>query len=423
MIGRRLIMDRLRRGLTKPAPDHMKIIGPRSAGKTVVVEALLNELRIAGKPFEGLVRWDLGHSPPTCDADFLVQLRDKVAEALQARQPSWSKSLIDSGDDAHDGLKEVLSLLSEDGIRVLVVLDGLEKTLASGRFTRNLWDNLLALGQLKSLRYMTVSRGKPHELVRDPDSAASDFWGLFDQGQVAVECFDDEDINAAAAKVPGLNLRPGARTELLNWTLGFPPLTLSVLNELAESESTRDVDAPQSSSPLQRLPTIASKKHCLACGGSLPETAKELQRAVVMDGQSLAAGRSARDIDALTERGFAVRAGDRIHKPSRLLCRFLSSIESGDGSLRRLFTSEKDFISNARTVLELRLVQIENLDESLKRSIEKGLTDLPEYPQLPNECPKYCRQGLGVGLGCGDSRSSHSVGVVRHMATQPRVRS
>lgn len=380
MIGRRLVIDRLRRGLTKPVPDHMKIIGPRSAGKTVVVEALLAELRTTTNFYAGAVRWDLGHAPPTSDTEFLAQLRDHVAAALKEKQRFLSDSLTEFGEDAHDGLKEVLPLLSDQGHKVLVVLDGLEKTLGSGRFTRNLWDNLLDLGRLKSLRYLTVSRAKPHELIRDPDTAASDFWGLFDQGQVAIECFDDEDINAAVAKVTGLNLKPGARTELVNWTLGFPPLTLSVLNELADTEAPRDVDAPQvvaaANAAYDRVEEALSR-----LWQELPETAKELQRAVVQDGQAPVSGRTARDIDAIVERGFAVRAGDRVHKPNQLLRRYLSSIGSGDGSLRRLFASESEFILNSLTVLELRLAQIEHLDDSLRRSIEKGIADLPDYPE------------------------------------------
>ena len=112
----------------------------------------------------------------------------------------------------------------------------------------------------------------------------------------------------------------------------------------------------------------------------LPETAKELQRTLTSDQQVSANGRSRRDIEALVERGFAISKGDRVQKPNRLLSRYLATIDEGDGSLRRLFSSEPEFISNSRTVLELRLARIAHLDESLRRSIEKGLADLPEYP-------------------------------------------
>lgn len=380
MIGRKRIMDRLRRGLNKATPDHMKIIGPRAAGKTVVVEALLAELGASGTPFDGVVRWDLGHSRATDDDDFLVHLRDQIAAALKFRHPDWSKILTDDfSDDARSGLKEVLSELAGEDVRILVVLDGLEKSLASGQFTRNLWDNLADLGRLKSLRYLTVSQGKPHELIRDPDSAASDFWGLFDQGQLAVGCFDEDDIAAALAELPRVEFKAGARTELLNWTLGFPPLLLSVLNELVEQGITGQVDAPEiasvSAAVYDRVEETLAR-----LWRELPETAKELQRSVTSDGDVPSQGRSERDIDKLLERGFSARRGDRIFRPNKLLARYLRSVEEGDGSLRRLFSSEPDFIANTRTILELRLGQIQHLDQELRYSIEKGLADLPDHP-------------------------------------------
>jgi hypothetical protein len=380
MVGRRQIMERLRRGLNKTTPDHMKIIGPRASGKTVVVEALLEELRKSDKPFAGVVRWDLGHTRAADDDDFLVHLRDQIAKALKHRQPYWSKTLTeDYADDARSGLKEVLGELAGDGVRVLVVLDGLEKTLASGQFTRNLWDNLADLGRMKSLRYLTVSQGKPHELIRDPDSAASDFWGLFDQGQLQVGCFDEEDITSAIAEFPRVEFKPGARTELVNWTLGFPPLLLSVLNEFAERGVAGQVDAPEVAAAADAI--YDRVEETLArLWRELPETAKELQRSVAKDSEVAAQGRAIRDIDALVERGFAVRKADRILKPNRLLSRYLTSVEEGDGSLRRLFSSESEFILNSRTVLELRLRQIQHLDEELRHSIEKGLADLPDHP-------------------------------------------
>jgi hypothetical protein len=381
MIGRRHVMDQLRRGLVKPAPDHIKIVGPRSVGKTVVVEALLAELRATDKPFDGVVRWDLAHPRPHDDDDFLRHLRDQVAVALEARQHYWHKTLAeDYRDDPHDGLKEVLSELADQGIRVLVVLDGLEKTLASGRFTRNLWDNLLDLGRKKSLRYLTVSQGKPHELIRDPESAASDFWGLFNQGVIPIECFNDDDISTALNELAVLELEPGAKTELTNWTLGFPPLVIAVLNELVVSGVSGDVDAPSVVAAAHRA--SGHVEETLArLWKELPETAKELQRALIKDQEVPTTGRSKRDIEALAERGFAITRGDRIQKPNRLLSQYLATIDDGDGSLQRLFSSESNFIANSRAVLELRLAQIGNLDESLKRSIEKGLMDLPEHPQ------------------------------------------
>lgn len=373
-------MDRLLRNFKNDVPNHMVVIGPRKSGKTVIVEALLSELRKVGKPFDGVVRWDLGHYPATDDNDFLMRLRDRIADALWDRQETWSTMLTQGyADDARNGLKEVLGSLNKEKIRVLVVLDGLEKTLASGQLTKNLWNNLAEFGRLKSLRYLVVSQGKPHELIRDPDSRDSDFWEIFDQSHLQVGCFDEDDISAAIARIPNVEFRPGARTELMNWTLGFPPLLLSLLNEFIEQEATGQVDATNINDAAHAR--YMDVEDTLArLWRELPERVKDLQRSVDNDGEITVQGHPARDVDRLVERGFAIQKGARILKPNKFLSKFLASIEEGDGSLRRLFSTESDFILNARSVLELRLRHISHLDEELKHSIEKGLIDLPDYP-------------------------------------------
>lgn len=381
-------MDRLLRNFNNDSPSHMVMIGPRKSGKTVIVEALLSELRNFGSPFAGVVRWDLGHYPATDDNDFLALLRDRIAEALLDRHETWSTMLTQGyADDARNGIKEVLGPLNKEKIRVLVVLDGLEKTLASGRITKNLWNNLAEFGRLKSLRYLVVSQGKPHELIRDPDSRDSDFWELFDQAHLQVGCFDEDDISAAIAKIEKVEFKAGARTELMNWTLGFPPLLLSLLNEFIEQEATGQVDATDITAAAN-VRYMEVEDTLARLWRELPEGAKDLQKAVDNDGEISALGRAPKDVDKLVVRGFVIQKAGRILKPNKFLNKYLASIEEGDGSLRRLFSTEFDFIQNARNVLELRLRQIRHLDEELKHSIEKGLGDLPESP---GTCMINCR--------------------------------
>jgi hypothetical protein len=162
-------------------------------------------------------------------------------------------------------------------------------------------------------------------------------------------------------------------------TLAFPPLLLSALNEFGERGVTNQIDALEvvdaADAIYERVEETLAR-----LWRELPETTKELQRTVVKKGEIPTQGQALRDIERLVERGFIVRKGDRILKPNKLLSRYLASVEEGDGSLRRLFSTETDFIQNARIVLELRLQQIRHLDEELRHSIEKGLGDLPDYP-------------------------------------------
>ena len=245
-------------------------------------------------------------------------------------------------------------MLSDEGIRVLVVLDGLEKSLASGSFTRNLWDFLAELGRKNCLRYVTVSRGKPHSLVRDPASAVSDFWDIFDQTPVSVGSFDDDDLDQVIGRLPDVRLDAGARTELLNWTNGFPPLVLLVLNELVECGEQKCDSTLIAAAATRAKESVEATLDRL--WRELPETAKELQRAVIEERQTATARWPNRDIEGLVERGFVVRQGaDRLHRPNKLLTQFLAGADTADGSLRRLFGTESAYLVNARAALELRL--------------------------------------------------------------------
>lgn len=378
MIGRRAVMDRLLRGLAKPVPDHMQIVGPRSAGKTVLVNELVKEIRLEGSSYGGAVRWNLGHQPPGDDQAFLAGLRDHTASALDERHAYWAGALRDYRDQPLDGMKEVLGALNEEDIKVLVVLDGFDKPLASGSFTRNLWDNLADLGRRQSLRYVTTSRKRLHDLIRDSDSAVSDFWGIFDQNPVTLGCFDDDDIAQVIASLAGTMLSAGARTELLNFTNAFPPLMLCVLNELVQQGASGEINqaslmraAQQSHQAVEAL-LDRLWKECSV-------TAKELQRTLISDGNVSTSGISPRDIDQLVERGFGAQHGGQLHRPCLLLKRFLEGLEDEGSSLRLLFGTEGAFFANAKGLLEHRLNQLPALDRSLRRSLERGIEDLPDH--------------------------------------------
>jgi hypothetical protein len=51
MLGRTAILRRILGALTKPTPDHLQIVGPRFAGKTVIVHEVARQLRARGTPY------------------------------------------------------------------------------------------------------------------------------------------------------------------------------------------------------------------------------------------------------------------------------------------------------------------------------------------------------------------------------------
>jgi len=52
---------------------------------------------------------------------------------------------------------------------------------------------------------------------------------------VRLGCFDDEDLVQATGQLTTVTLGSGAKTELLNWTAGVPPLIFSLLNKVNEA--------------------------------------------------------------------------------------------------------------------------------------------------------------------------------------------
>jgi hypothetical protein len=51
MLGRRKVMDRLWRELTKNTPTHLQVVGPRYAGKTVLLQALATRMQDDDSPY------------------------------------------------------------------------------------------------------------------------------------------------------------------------------------------------------------------------------------------------------------------------------------------------------------------------------------------------------------------------------------
>jgi hypothetical protein len=166
MIGRVAIMERVWGALTKAAPSHLSIIGPRYGGKSVFLRGLQERAQADGSPYAGTILWDLGHLTPSSNADFMTVLSRKVAEELRAvdqqRFDAYAEQL-GSGD--YGDLREVMEALQDEKVRMLLLLDGLDRPLAADTLTRNLWDQLRELASQPSLRLVTASRQRLRDLI------------------------------------------------------------------------------------------------------------------------------------------------------------------------------------------------------------------------------------------------------------------
>jgi len=381
MIGRKAIMERLCSALTKPTPDHLQVIGPRYAGKSVVLHALAQRMQEAGMPYGAVVLWDLGHQTPDSDEAFMSGLRDQLAAGLAKVSPQYADYLRAVEGNPYKELAEVFDELKDQGIKVLMLWDGFDKPLAGGKLSRNLWDQLRELASRPSLRLVIASRKRLYELIRDPESHSSDFWGIFDMSPVRIECFDDNDMKAALSHVSGFTLSTGAQTELINWSGGFPPLLLSVLNDLHELGVTGPVAPDAVNASAEKISdNLTGLVNSLWSDCHQPS--KDIfQEALAAHGLD-ANGLSQADLAQLTEKGFAKRSGSKISTSCRFLEKHVSAHAGDLGLLARLFGSPENFQVNARSLLERRLHHVKTLDPMLRGFIDNSLRWIPDQPAV-----------------------------------------
>lgn len=381
MFGRADIMKRLWSELTKVTPDHLSIVGPRFSGKTVIMKGLEERMRQDGSPYDTVIFWDLGHQTPDSNEAFWKALCRKLGEGLKASGNDYGYHLRDVETDEYDELQEVMDVLYGDGFKILMLWDGFDKPLNAGRLSRNLWDQLRELASNPSLRLVTATRRPVHELIRSDESGSSDFWNIFGMNPVQVGIFNENDRDAIMARISGFRLKNGAKKELENWTAGYPPLYLALLNRIIAMDATGEIDNEMVNDAAGvTLEGVRSILQYL--WNDCPEMAKDLYRHIVEHGEISDLGIGKPDRAHLLAKGFIKVSGGRIAKGCRLLEQHIKSLGDDSGSMMRLFGPWEAYCGNIRSLLELRLNQLTSLDANLRRYIQRSIEDIPDHPEV-----------------------------------------
>ncbi|KJR98715.1 MAG: hypothetical protein VR65_19570 [Desulfobulbaceae bacterium BRH_c16a] len=381
MLGRAGIMQRLWNDLTKATPSHLSIVGPRYSGKTVLMHGLVERLLQGDSPYGLVIVWDLGHQTPDSNDAFLKALCRTLGDGLKANGNEYGEHLLAADDNEYGELREVLETLHGDGFKVLMLWDGFDKPLSTGKLTRNLWDQLRELASSPSLRLVTSTRRPLHELIRSEESVTSDFWNIFDMTPVRVGVFDENDRAAIMEKITDFTLKSGAKSELENWSTGYPPLYLALLNHIMESGATGEIDNQMVNDAAGiALDGVSSILHYL--WNDCPETAKNLYRHLVEHNEIAASDVGISERTQLVEKGFIKVAGGRVSKGCRFLEQHIKSLGEDAGSMVRLFGPWEEYRGNIRGLLELRLNQLTSLDASLRRYLQRSIEDIPEHPEV-----------------------------------------
>ena len=381
MLGRAGIMQRLWNDLTKVTPNHVSLVGPRYSGKTVFMNGLVDRIRQDGSPYGSVIMWDLGHQTPDSNEAFLKALCRKLGDGLKACGNEYGDHLLAVETDEYGELQEVIEALYDDKFRVLMLWDGFDKPLSSGKLTRNLWDQLRELASNPSLHLVTATRLPLHELIRSEESVTSDFWNIFDPSPVRVGVFDENDREAIMETITGFNLKSGARSELENWSAGFPPFFLALLNCIIKSGASGEIDNQVvNDAAVTALETVSSILSYL--WNDCSETAKNLYRHLVEHGEIPISDVGNSERMQLAEKGFIKLSGNKIAKGCRLLEQYIKILGNDSGSMVRLFGPWEAYRGNIRGLLELRLGQLTSLDSTLHRFIQRSIEDIPDHPEV-----------------------------------------
>ena len=374
MLGRAEIMTKLLAQLTGGNPPHRSIVAPRYLGKSVFLKELAERVRGIETGYVAVIEWDLGHSTPRTDEEFLSQLCSVIGSELRAKGKEEEGShLIKVVEDYYAEICVVVELLQEEGEKVLVLFDGFDRPLNEGQLTRDLWDNLRELCLKPAFRLVTATRKELSELIRDEKSVTSDFWNIFGD-IVRLGPYLDKDVTSVLESWPELKLEKGGRTELVNWTGFSPPLLLSVLNHLpAEGGAINNVLVKTAAE--EALESVAPyiDSQFRDCGSGAQDLATYL-----IDDPSGITEFSNSTADELVSRGFAKRQDNKLFPACRLLERRLADGGDGKGSLSKLFSLEENYKDNIIGVLQRRVAQIEPFDPQLTRYVSLAIKAFSE---------------------------------------------
>jgi len=381
MRGRARLFEQLCRHLTKPTPDHVSVIGPKFIGKTVLLHHLAEYFKSGRDPYTTSFYWDMRHSTPDSDLAFKQRLAVELKGSLQQVLPDYAAELDPQSDEIHKTIQTVLDILQDDGHRILGVLDGFDRVLATGSLTRNLWDYMLDLARRSSLRLVTGSQRRLQELCKTPESRTSDFWEIFYDTPLRVGPFVDADWEDLLVPfgARGITLDGSARKELINWSGSIPVLFAALARRLwdtctADSQiSKREIDDVAEHMAAEHSSIMESIwEDCPAeVQGDLVDLAgRDIPRSEIPDSRRR----------AMEERGLTLASGSLLRSSCRLMQCHARKHGQGVADMRRLFGSPERYEQNIRTLLELRFAQVKNADADLAGYVEKAIRDLKPDP-------------------------------------------
>ncbi|MCB9694316.1 MAG: ATP-binding protein [Alphaproteobacteria bacterium] len=381
-MARRVLLDRIDE--LQRSAQHISVVGPRAMGKTALLREVVARHQGGSDLFAGAALVDLRHDPPTSSHAALCRVAAALSEAFKGSGNSDLIGLAEEVDldaepqEIFDQLKLTLEWVADLELRVLLVLDGCDTVLQNPAIPRNLWDNLRALAQTpaKTLRLMTGSRDQLHKLCYNPEARTSDFFRIFWDEPLFVGPFDEGDWKEVFDNC-GIDLDGSARKEMANWTGGHPDLVALILERLDVGVGARG--KPEVDGAAEAVLASGSGRLASIWMDCSDDSRGDIVR-LAASSPVLASEFPTERLRFLTDRGIAAQSGNKVHLTNRLVARIAEVKERDVSGARRLFEAPEDFRANIRSVLDLRVAQVEGGDGVLMRLLRRALQHLPDDP-------------------------------------------
>lgn len=382
LFGREKDLQKIRRRLEKAAPDNVSVIGSKFIGKTVFLHALWQYFKNNKTNFTACIYWNLAHGDtPTTDDEFYIAFGRELSQIESHLNADYQGYFGDN--TTFNELKDFFEMLHEEGLRILVIMDSLDTFLGDVDLSRNLWDRLRSLAEMSSLRFVTGSRKKLREIVGSPDARVSPFWNIFGDSPQTLAPFDIDDWQKMFAPLGqrGIAFQSGGDTEVINLTGGIPILATAFCRRLWNANSDNTTLAREGI--VESTGKFVDDKRDVI--EDLWSDCDDADKEIVTD---LAKGRSLKVAEvshksllSLKNRGF-VTEKDRDLKLCRTIENFVKSYNPEVSELRRILGTEDDFKRRMIEILQLRLEQLQEVDEDLITSLRFAVTKLNQ----PSRC-------------------------------------
>lgn len=195
-----------------------------------------------------------------------------------------------------------------------------------------------------------------------------------------VGVFDENDRNAILGTISGFTLKSGAKSEMENWSAGYPPFYLVMLNHIIKSGATGEID---NQTVNEVAVTVRDEVNIILSylWNDCTEPAKDIYRYLMKQGEIATATMGNYERICLEEKGFIRTSGNKETKGCRLE-QYIKSLGGDIGSIMRLFGTWEEYKGNIRSLLELRLSHLTSLDGTLRRFLQRSIEDIPDNPEV-----------------------------------------